>query len=109
MADARTAAGSVLGAVNETALTLTAAVTVVSGSVQMLNAFIAKERIKQADRDVIEMSDYRERLIEDAAVETTRRNGEIAKWLSADPDRKEVYEKVVAKYQDLFKNKAEGE
>lgn len=105
--DARTAVGSVFGAVNETALTVTTAVMTVSSSVAMLNAFINKERVKQGDRDVIEMSDYRDRLIEDAAKSTADRRVAHVKWIEQDARRAPIYEEAYNKYQNLFV-KAEG-
>lgn len=108
-ADARTAVGAVFGAVNETALTMTAAVTVVSKSVSMLNGYIAKEATKQVMRDKIEMSDYLDRLIKDSAKESARTTLEIENWLKGDESRKPIYAAALERYTKLFEEKAEGE
>jgi hypothetical protein len=102
MTTARVAAGSVLGTVEAVSNTVTQSVNVIGDGVQMLSVYVRKHRQMQEKKTIVELHTFEKRLIEDTALETTKRHIELDKFVAVNPEYKENFEKEMAELKALL-------
>ena len=82
---------ALLGTVGTAANTISNSVTTIAKSMDMLDMLITTAHAKQKQRTIIELSLFTDQLIEDAAIENSERQLEIANKLSANTALKQIY------------------
>lgn len=102
MTTARNAAGSVLGTVEAVSNTISTTVNVIGDGVQMLGSYVKKHRTMQEKKTVVELHVFEKNLIKDTALETIKRNIELDKFVTANPEYKEDFEKEMAELKALL-------
>lgn len=102
MTNARMAAGSVLGTVEAISNTITSTVNVVGDGVQIMSVYVRKHRTMQEKKTIVELHNFEKNLIKDSALETIKRNIELDKFITANPDYRENFEKEMAELQVLL-------
>jgi hypothetical protein len=98
----RTTAGSVLGAINESASAIGSIFAAAGGTAAMLNVWVNDAQTKQRDRSLITMHSYRQRLIEDTAKENSLRRKEITTLFAQDEEFRKIYENEYQTLSGLF-------
>jgi hypothetical protein len=100
----RTTAGSVLGAIEQSASAVGSIFSAAGGAATMLNTWVNDAQTKQRDRSVVTMHSYRQRLIEDTAKENSLRRKEITNLFANDEEFKKIYENEYSILSGLFEN-----
>jgi hypothetical protein len=98
----RSTAGSILGAVAESANAVGSLFTAASGGAAMLNTYVSDARTKQGDRSIVEMHSYRSRLIEETAEQNSLRRMRIVDAINGNPQLKKIYEEEFTTLSGLF-------
>ncbi len=102
MATVRMAAGSVLNVVTDVASVISNTSNTLSGAIAMAQTYVQRQSIKQQDNTKIELATHRQRLIEDTAMENTKRLESQKNYLTANSERAGLYEKEYNKLLALF-------
>ena len=102
MATTRMTFGAVLSTVSDAATTVSTVLNAGTKAVSMLDVFVTNAATKQADRATIDMETYRERLIEDTAVEDTERQKKILAFCKQDSETAELYKANQERLHNLF-------
>jgi hypothetical protein len=90
--------GSVLGTVTTAAQSISSVFDAVSGGIGMANTYVQNAAERQATQIDYEMADFEAHVHSTVAVERTRNNREIARFLDEDPANREEFEAI---YEDL--------
>lgn len=103
MAQARVAVGAVLTTVTDTANAVSGVVNTISGSLDMLNAFVRHQQTKQRFDQKADLKTYKVRRIEELSQEAATRKKAIADLLQ-DPVTASYYNESYAELQSLLED-----
>lgn len=103
MANTRMTLGAVLGSVQEAATSVSATFNTVTKGVNMLNRYVSDAAEKQQVRSVIDMHDFKEKLVEEKAMEETMRKKQILEFTNQSEINKELYQASYNRLQELLK------
>lgn len=109
MATARLTIGSLLGTVTTAAETVTSTLNVVSLSVGMANAYVAKAAHEQQHRHRNDAELFTSRLVIEGAQAETEMNLEVIKYCKKSDEHQKLFAKAYEKYAKLHNLKLEGE
>ena len=101
MAQARVAAGAVLGTITDTAHAVSSVVNAVSGSLDMVNSFVRHQQEKQRFDQKLDLMDYHQRRIEEVSLIEGERRKKIAD-ICKDPDLEGYYNQAFTRFSKLI-------
>jgi hypothetical protein len=90
----RATVGSVLGTVTTAAQSVSSVFDAVSGGIGMANTYVQNAAEKQATQIDYEMADFEAHVHSTVAIERTRNNREIARFLDEDPANRDEFETI---------------
>ena len=102
MATLRTATGSVLGVVTDTAGAVSSAANTISGSMGILNDMVTTARKKRQETTVVEMLTFRTNLIQDSALDQVKRQETIRTYIGNDEAKQEAFNDFETKLNEAF-------
>ena len=102
MATLRMAAGSMLGAVTDTANAASSVVSAISGSAGILNDYVTRARQNQQEAAVVHGISYRQNLMEDASIEAVKREENIRNYIGNDEGKKSSFSNFFTKLEQAF-------
>ena len=93
--------GTVFGAVSDAAEAVSASFNTVTKSVGMANKFVADASTKQNLRSKIDMGTFRERLLDQAAMDETVRKQQIKEFCDSE-DKQTLFSEAYSKFSALL-------
>jgi hypothetical protein len=96
------AGSSLFGAIEATASAIGTTFNAAAGGAQMLNAYVDNARTRQADRIIVGNSNFRQRLILNAAQESTDLQTTIQQKLNADAAYAAMFKSELDRLESLF-------
>lgn len=103
MAQARVAVGAMLTTVTDTANAVSGVVNTISGSLDMLNAFVRHQQTKQRFDQKADLQTYKKRRIEELSQESALRKKAISDLLQ-DPEVASYYNEAYTELQSLLED-----
>ncbi len=101
---ASSATSSVFTTVSTVAHQATRTVETVGAGLDMLNSFVHTAAAKQKARTAIDMANFYTQLVEDSALEESKRQKELINELKNDETVKKLYESNLVKLQTVIDN-----
>lgn len=102
MATLRTATGSVLGLVTDTASSVSTIANTISGGVNILNDMVQSTRVKRQEANIVEMISFRDNLINDASLDAVKREENIRMYIGNDEGKQKSFNNFQLKLQAAF-------
>ena len=102
MATLRTATGSVLGVVTDTAGAVSSAANTISGSMGILNDMVTTARRKRRETTIVEMKVFRKNLIQDSALDQVKREESIVNYIGNDEQKQKSFNDFEAELKSAF-------
>ncbi|QDP54376.1 MAG: hypothetical protein Unbinned4120contig1000_28 [Prokaryotic dsDNA virus sp.] len=102
MATLRTATGSVLGVVTDTAGAVSSAANTISGSMGILNDMVTTARRKRKETTIVEMITFRNNLIQDSALDQVKREETIRTYIGNDEEKQKSFNAFEQKLNAAF-------
>lgn len=96
------AGSSLFGAIENSATAIGSLFTAASGGAAMLNAYVDNARTRQSDRIIVGNSNYRQRLLLNAAQESADLQNAIQTKLDANEQYANIFEKELKRLESLF-------
>lgn len=104
MATLRTATGSVLGVVTDTAGAVSSAANTISGSMGILNDMVTTARRKRKETSIVEMKVFRKNLIQDSALDQVKREESIINYIGNDEAKQKSFNDFEAELKAAFED-----
>lgn len=102
VASARFSLGSVFGTVATAANAVSSTFEAATVGVSMLDRFVQTAKMKQEERHIVDLADFRERLIEDRSREITERQVAVNEFVGKSALHKNLYEANYTKLEKLL-------
>lgn len=109
MANARMAAGGILGVITDVSNTLSTTSNTISNGVGILNDMVQNIKTKRQESNIVEMIGFRDTLIEEASIAAVKREENIRSYIGSDEVKQTAYNEYHAKLRDAFVTFDKGE
>lgn len=105
MANARITLGSLFGAINSAATSVSSVFDTTTKGINMANKYVSDAAEKQHIRSVVDMHDYAERLAEEKAMEETLRKKEIIEFTKVSDENHQLFNESYNRIKSLIEKR----
>lgn len=109
MANARMAAGGLLGVITDVSNTISTTSNTISNGVGILNDMVQNIKTKRQESNIVEMIGFRDTLIEEASIAAVKREENIRAYIGNDEGKQKSYTDYEAKLRNAFIQFDKGE
>ena len=102
VANSRMTIGSIFGAVQTSANTLTNTLNAANSAIGMVNTFVEKAALEQKRRAIVDGDTFLKRLREEKAMETTLARLQINSFCAQSKEHATIYQGAYDELEDLF-------